>query len=293
LAPENSAGWCPGPFDILNPIHSGPDFHPKSSGSFTELNFGETQIEGGSVEIDLDGRSTALRMKSKRRWVFSRLAGHIHGFTLIELLVVIAIIAILAGIILPALSSARQKATRIVCVSNLKQVGLAINLFTDDNEDTLPGPCFSGATASYDQNANNQLVFYIAEALGAPRPGAQTAIAEVFLCPGYRNNARGTAAILGRQCYLLNDNISVPPESKPPFGYPTNIGVSVTQPLKLSSLATTRSPSDIWAITDLDKVNVVNSRIMWQPDLPSQPVHGEVRNELFFDWHVEPRKVKF
>ena len=65
-------------------------------------------------------------------------SGFHKGFTLIELLVVIAIIAILAGMLLPALAKAKEKSQRTYCVNNNKQIALTMMLYTGDNTDTMP-----------------------------------------------------------------------------------------------------------------------------------------------------------
>jgi prepilin-type N-terminal cleavage/methylation domain-containing protein/prepilin-type processing-associated H-X9-DG protein len=75
-------------------------------------------------------KPTPSKLKYKRRIP--------SGFTLIELLVVIAIIAILAAMLLPALASAKRKALRIQCVSNLRQWNMCFNLYAGDNTDSMP-----------------------------------------------------------------------------------------------------------------------------------------------------------
>jgi prepilin-type N-terminal cleavage/methylation domain-containing protein/prepilin-type processing-associated H-X9-DG protein len=236
------------------------------------------------------------------------------AFTLIELLVVIAIIAILAALLLPALSRAKRRAEQANCTSNFRQMGLALRMYIEDNDDWLPpGPSTRGGIMGLDEvqpayynnnaSARKSLPYYLTPGLSMPSPDSvddpSVFVSKAFICPGYAH-AMGLPNTVGmvsspdadkyKNAYsystlrsLTNDDYSI---NTYPFGKHSE-GLT---PLRYGPLVSSaQSVSTVWAIADVDADVSLTPSTSFGSKLTTMaphPVHGSTRNFLFFDFHV-------
>src|SRR5436190_9709718 len=115
-----------------------------------------------------------------------------YGFTLIELLVVIAIIAILAAVLLPVLSTAKNSGKKAACLSNLRQIGVAIHLYAQDHEGRIPygpvAPPFTSPAEFYPSTGSPTSLISLRSGapvgLGLLLQGYLGDASKVLFCPG-------------------------------------------------------------------------------------------------------------
>lgn len=161
-----------------------------------------------------------------------------RGFTLIELLVVIAIIAILAAILFPVFAQAREKARQVSCLSNEKQIGLAILAYAQDYDETYPQGSYMDPTGASPTPWMHTVDPYVKSGYPVKASDAGPIKYSVYVCPDFNPAAAGTTP---SHSYAVNQNLmpSYINEAIPVWGAPS-----------VQSLAAVNAPSNTVLLTE-------------------------------------------
>ncbi|WP_052360839.1 prepilin-type N-terminal cleavage/methylation domain-containing protein [Geminisphaera colitermitum] len=217
------------------------------------------------------------------------------AFTLIELLTVVAIIGILAGIILGTIDNVRKKAHQVRCISNLRQVGIAMHAYINDNKDKLPGPVYAKITNTYGKAENTALAWRLSTYLGYPDPATIPSSLHPFVpllhCPS-RGIADDTSiCTFAAQCDL--NKTKSPNNDNRAFGQPDGVDpkdeTKGIRPLRYSELDILGGASRVWALAEVDQTvtySYITGQSGWYNSLPKNPPHGNKHTILWFDGRV-------
>jgi prepilin-type N-terminal cleavage/methylation domain-containing protein len=210
----------------------------------------------------------------------------ISGFTLVELLTVIAIIGVLAGILIPVTFKVRLKAQRMDSIANLRSLGVAVSLFTNDNRDKLPGP-LDNTQYAYRNGKTTQLSWWLAEHMGFPIKTNE----RVPILGHRRFFSRYGHDLEHYTAYVTNHKVyrgGVANES--PWGWAKGDEHKRTP----KPLYTVDTPTRAIAIMEIDQELLTDVGGKVGSSSPEKPIFDDGRAVLFFDWHVKvvPFSVK-
>ncbi|PAW76516.1 MAG: hypothetical protein B9S32_14815 [Verrucomicrobia bacterium Tous-C9LFEB] len=202
------------------------------------------------------------------------------GFTLIELLVVSSIISILMALGVAGYTKARNWADRTASAHTMRMLGVAIQMYAVDNDNTLPGPLYNTQNAWYKKNNTSSLGYRLYNYLGSPAPKGTDQECKALLTPAFvRMRPKSDSPQYLIQTYIDYDGNP----SQMPFGYPGS--ADNPNPWKLAMI----SMAGITQKYAVQEIDAEHPRVQgWSTaGMAPKPVLGDVRMTLFFDWHVE------
>jgi type II secretory pathway pseudopilin PulG len=257
-----------------------------------QANSGSVSVQNGAKEQPTFSSISGFRGNPPQRRA---------AFTLPELLVIIGVIALLALVWLPAHASLGRKAGLLECKNNLRQAGWAIDMYTRDHQDYLPGPIWTGVFYNYSLSGSGSMASYLRSYFGLPAPASYQQEVEALKCAASvqaQPQQTPSPPLMVPICFISCTWVTNSPGTVPgdvvtyPFGhlYPPDAPT-----VKIGRI---RRPSEQWSMMDVDQqlLNYLGiTSATYYSYLPTLPVHNNrpggltapvLRNALYFDGTV-------